>query len=626
MMNPLPAIVLAPAIAALLIAVLRRGAVSWALAGAAVSLAGALLLALGGEQPITAGLGHLGPLPLGLAADRMDAIVLAVVTFVSFCVFVYAIRYMRGKGHAAWFWSGISLFLAGMTLLVLAADWLVFLAGWEIMGCASFLLIATEHEESEARQGAVKAFLMTRTPDLGLYLGIFAIFAATGSLAIDASATLPAFAAAGLLVAAMGKSAQLPFQSWLSGAMAGPTPVSALLHSATMVAAGALLLIQAYPLMPPGVLAAVAIVGGTTAVLAGFSAIAARDIKQMLASSTSSQLGLMFLAIGTGFPGAALAHWLAHALMKSTLFLTAGHFQERFGGTGFDRLGGSARANKTAYALFLLAGLALAGLPPLVGYFSKDAILAATLRGPWPAAYFTLATAGAAASAIYIGRAARLLFHGAVPQASRDSFATMTAATAVLATAIVVAGFGLHSAVTSGGLEMPESPAARLAGIAALVLGVGGGWWLARVRLHQIGFAFARRHYRIAGGYRAVIVAPVDRIALWAGRFDRCLADGVNEIGTFALSVSRSSHGIDRVLSYLTLWVGRSTWFIADSSKLILEEDGLAKLMDRIADGVRRLGEHGRTWQSGMAHKEMLITLASSTVVLAVFIGALYFT
>lgn len=300
---------------------------------------------------------------LQLLADPSGVLLAGVVALVSSFVLLYAVGYMEEEDGKTRFWFSMCLFVSAMQLLVLSADWYLFLTAWELMGFASYLLIGTWFQQDDARRGALKAFLLTRTTDLGLYLSVFAIIVLTGSSTIiDSKASLPTWVGIALLIAVAGKSAQLPFHSWLAGAMAGPTPVSALLHSATLVAAGAVLLIRAFPLLSADVLLWIAIWGAATILLTSLIAWSAQDVKRMLAASTSSQLGFMLLALGAGYPGAALAHLVAHAFMKSALFLGAGIFQHRYHSTSFASLLGTGRAAKWAYGGFVIAGLALSGV------------------------------------------------------------------------------------------------------------------------------------------------------------------------------------------------------------------------------------------------------------------------
>ncbi|MBA3416980.1 MAG: NADH-quinone oxidoreductase subunit L, partial [Chloroflexia bacterium] len=374
--------ILGPLAAAALILLVRRGAPALALLGTGTALFGALftLVRVAGGGRYSATLPGLPDLPLGLVVEPLTAVLAAFVSVVSFFVMVYAVGYTAEEDRVRFF-AGMAFFAAAMQALVIAGDWVLLLAAWEVMGFLSFLLIGFYYERPGVGAAATRAFLYTRTADLGLYVAVFVLISQSGTS--DISRTLdvggPAAVAAGLLLllAAAGKSAQTPLQGWLQGAMAGPTPVSALLHSATLVAAGAILLIRTSPLLPSTVLLVVGTLGGVTALVSGLIAVAEGDLKRLLAASTSSQYGFMLLAVGAGSPIAATVHLIAHAAMKSSLFLGAGVFQRARGSTAFADLRGAGRERRWTFAGFALAGLALAGVPPLAGFFSKDAILAA---------------------------------------------------------------------------------------------------------------------------------------------------------------------------------------------------------------------------------------------------------
>ena len=375
--------ILAPLGAGLTTLALRRMPEAIALTGAALGLAGAIALLAGvaGGADVTATLPFLPDLPIRLVANPLTATLALVVATVAAMVLTYAAGYMSHDPERPRFFGTMLMFVAAMQLLVLSGDWITLLAAWEMIGFASYLLIGFWHRRKGVPGAAMRAFLYTRTADLGLYLAAFLLIGIAGTSEISATLSTtgtPALIAGLLLLfAAMGKSAQVPMQDWLMRAMAGPTPVSALLHSATLVAAGAILLIRTAPMLPGGALLAIGIVGGATAVIAGLMALAATDLKRLLAASTASQYGLMLIAVGAGAPVAALLHLIAHAAIKSALFLGAGVFQHDRESTDLDTLAGAGRARPGIFAGFALAALALAGLPPLGGGWSKEKIVAA---------------------------------------------------------------------------------------------------------------------------------------------------------------------------------------------------------------------------------------------------------
>ncbi|MGF1470208.1 MAG: proton-conducting transporter membrane subunit, partial [Rubrobacteraceae bacterium] len=315
--------ILGPLVATVTILLVRRAAPALAMLGIGVALVGATatFVTVAGGARSAATLPGLPEYPIRLVATPLTAVLAVIVAVVGAFVMLYAVGYMVEEAGKVRFFAQMSFFVAAMETLVLAGDWVLLLAAWEVIGLASYMLIGFWFDRENVGGAATRAFLYTRTADLGLYVGIFILISQAGTTAIPRTLEVggsAAFAASLLvLLAAAGKSAQTPLHGWLQDAMAGPTPVSALLHSATLVAAGAILLIRAFPLFPPGALLVVGILGGVTAVVVGLVAVAERDLKRLLAASTSSQYGFMLLALGAGSPVAALVHLTAHAAMKS---------------------------------------------------------------------------------------------------------------------------------------------------------------------------------------------------------------------------------------------------------------------------------------------------------------------
>jgi NADH-quinone oxidoreductase subunit L len=337
---------------------------------------------------------------LGLYVDELTACLLIVVTTIGLLVHVYSIGYM-GHDPGLWrFFAYLNLFMFSMLLLVLADSWLVVFVAWELVGLSSYLLIGFWYRRRSAALAAKKAFIVNRVGDVGFALGIMAIFVNTGtldirhSLEILLSPTLAAFPIPVPIVAllvfagAMGKSAQFPLHVWLPDAMEGPTPVSALIHAATMVNAGVYLVARANPLFAaaPSAMVVVAAIGIFTAILAASIAMTQTDIKRVLAYSTLSQLGYMFAALGAGAFTAAIFHLMTHGFFKGLLFLGSGsvihavHDEQ-----DMRRMGGLSRKIGITYITMLIGSFAIAGIPPLAGFFSKDEILgeAFKLGYPW---------------------------------------------------------------------------------------------------------------------------------------------------------------------------------------------------------------------------------------------------
>jgi NADH-quinone oxidoreductase subunit L len=338
-----------------------------------------------------------------LRADAMTSIMLAMVTSVSFLVAVFAAGYMHGDPGYARFFAAVSLFVFSMCMLVLAANFLLLFVFWEGVGLCSYLLIGFWFRKPSAAAAAVKAFVVNRIGDFGFLLGIFLIWTTFGSLdfadVLDNEARLIEMTTATpgvitaicllLLLGAMGKSAQFPLHVWLPDAMEGPTPVSALIHAATMVTAGVYMVARATPLFvhAPTVLLVVSGVGAVTALLSALIGLSQFDLKRVLAYSTVSQLGFMFMALGAGAAGrevaafaatAAMFHLFTHAFFKALLFLAAGSVMHSMGDViDMRRFGGLRRVLPVTHWTFLCGAAALAGVPLLAGFWSKDDILAA---------------------------------------------------------------------------------------------------------------------------------------------------------------------------------------------------------------------------------------------------------
>lgn len=371
----------------------------------------------------------------GVLVDKLTATMLVVVTIVSACVHVYSVGYMHEDQSKSRFFAYLSLFTFMMLALVTAPNMLQMFLGWEGVGLASYLLIGFWYYKESANAASIKAFIVNRVADVGLLLALFTTFAAVGSLEYyDLFSMVPQLAektyhilgydvpvltliAFFAFIGAMGKSAQFGFHVWLPDAMEGPTPVSALIHAATMVTAGVFLVCRLSPVfeMAPGVLLLVAWVGGFTALFAATVGLTQRDIKRVIAYSTCSQLGYMFFACGVSAYGAAMFHLTTHAFFKALLFLGAGavihalhHQQDMF------KMGGVRKYLVVTYALMWVGSLALAGIPPFAGFFSKDLILESAFMNGSSTGYwlYALGTVAALMTAFYSFRVIFLTFHG----------------------------------------------------------------------------------------------------------------------------------------------------------------------------------------------------------------------
>ncbi len=436
---------------------------------------------------------------IGVKLDRLSALMLLVVTGVGALIHWYSQGYMEGDRSYARYFASLSLFSFSMLGIVLATNLMQMFIFWELVGVSSYLLIGFWHERPAAADACKKAFITNRLGDFGFLIGIIMVWAAAGSLNFGllekAMQEQPELlgASAGLIglllfCGAMGKSAQFPLHVWLPDAMEGPTPVSALIHAATMVAAGVFMLCRIFFLLSPDALSIIAWIGGATALMAAVIALQQDDIKRILAYSTLSQLGYMVMAVGLHAPGAAMFHLTTHAFFKAMLFLGAGsvihalHHEQNIW-----KMGGLREKMPATYRTFLIGTLALCGVPPLSGFFSKDGILAAAADSHHGnPVLFGIGILAAVLTTLYMGRLVLVAFHGAhrSEQAShaKESPSVMTVPLWILLVPTLVAGFfpvehminqtlGLHHA---GGHA--AAPLAMAFSVLALMIGGSVAW------------------------------------------------------------------------------------------------------------------------------------------------------
>ncbi|MER3396827.1 MAG: NADH-quinone oxidoreductase subunit L [Acidimicrobiia bacterium] len=362
----------------------------------------------------------------GLHIDGLASMMLLVVTLISFLVHVYSLGYMKGEPRYTFYFATLSLFTGSMLILVTADNLLQLLVGWELVGLCSYLLIGHYWEKKENSNAAIKAFITTRVGDVGMIFGIVVLFSALGSFDIaklNEAASSGAIArgaltvgAALLFCGAVGKSAQFPLHVWLPDAMAGPTPVSALIHAATMVVAGVYLVARtfgvferAFHIGEAGPLNIVAIIGTITMLMAALLALVQDDIKRVLAYSTVSQLGYMIAALGVGAWTGAVFHLFTHAMFKALLFLGAGSVIHAVHSNNMSDMGGLRKYMPQTFYTFLIGSAALAGVPGLAGFFSKDEILHGALKNQYYLVFGVgLLTAGL--TALYMTRCVYLTF------------------------------------------------------------------------------------------------------------------------------------------------------------------------------------------------------------------------
>jgi NADH-quinone oxidoreductase subunit L len=526
---------------------------------------------------------HVGDLSVDirLVLDPLSKVMLLVVTGVASLIHIYSYGYMEGDRSLGRFFASLSLFTFSMLGIVLAANFVMMFIFWELVGLSSYLLIGFWNEKPSAADACKKAFLTNRLGDFGFILGILIVWAALGSVDFDFLKTelgkhpdkLGTLASvAGLLVfcGAMGKSAQFPLHVWLPDAMEGPTPVSALIHAATMVAAGVYMLCRVYFLFAahtawPAALSfldgwtalqVIAWIGGITALMAALMAVQQNDIKRILAYSTLSQLGYMVMSVGLAGPSAAMFHLTTHAFFKALLFLGAGavihachHEQDIW------RMGGLRSRMPVTYWTFLLGTLALCGVPPLSGFYSKDAILATAFESS--VALFILAVGVATLTTFYMSRLFLVAFLGE----PRDDHAAhahecpgvMTWPLRILAVLSVVGAFlgveeSLARVLPAGGLEshgpaglvaaltapFGHSPAAAFFGLGATLFGFSAAWALYSraerdplpARLGWLA-SWMRDRFYFDEVYGVLIRITHDLVAAIAGFVDRWIISGV---------------------------------------------------------------------------------------------------
>ena len=378
-------------------------------------------------------------LGVGIQIDGLAVMMMFVVTLISLVVHIYSLEYMRGDRRFTFFYAALSLFTASMLLLVVADNTLEMLIGWELVGLCSFMLIGHWWEEKANSDAAIKAFLTTRTGDIGLITGVvmtfFLVQSATGTgsfniIAVNEAAsnpkvshTLVMWCALALLLGIIGKSGQFPLHTWLPDAMAGPTPVSALIHAATMVVAGVYLGARLYPVFwnglsigvpGHGALNAMSLVGGITVIIGALLAFVQDDIKKVLAYSTISQLGYMVMGLGVGAWTAAVFHLFTHAFFKADLFLGAGSVSHSGAHHSFDMkrdMGGLRKYMPKTFWTFIIGSVALAGVFPLAGFWSKDEILVGAGHNGY-VAFLVIGLVGAFMTAAYMTRCVYLTFLG----------------------------------------------------------------------------------------------------------------------------------------------------------------------------------------------------------------------
>ncbi|MEV0397760.1 NADH-quinone oxidoreductase subunit 5 family protein [Polymorphospora rubra] len=591
-----PLLPLAPLLAATVGLLLPRGArtaaAAFGIGGTALALLVAVGLAMTVDGPVETSVrwvefGDLA-VTLGVRLDGAAVLVALAVTVVALAVQVYSVGYLHDDTRYGPYAAQVSLFTAAMLVVVVAGDLILLLVGWEVMGICSYLLIGHDRRLPEAPAAAVKAFLVTRVGDVGFLLGIALLGIAAGSFRIsdvlaavgsgEVGGGILTAAALLLLAGVAGKSALFPLHTWLPDAMAGPTPISALIHAATMVAAGIYVVTRLDPVFAGGdpALLVLGVLAVVTIALGGLAATAQDDIKRVLAWSTVSQIGYMAAALAVGATGAALFHLLTHAAFKALLFLAAGSVIHAVGSNSMSEMGGLRRRMPATFWSMTVGLAALVGLPPLAGFWSKEAVLHAassTGAGWLPPTIYGVGLVTVAVTAWYATRLWLRTFFGAPRSAgartAHEPPAAMAGPVLLLAVPSALLGLAGYTDWLAGRLLPPataEHPSDLLPAhtnlmhlgpevalpLAALLVGGVGAWLLWRrdtAADPATALGPARRVFAAAFGLdalqRAVVVRPVVALARAARRTDEKVVDGA------VLGTGRATVALGRGLAVL---------------------------------------------------------------------------
>src|SRR5215208_4450689 len=564
---------------------LKEGAQFVAIFGVATSLVFscfALFFVLRGDGPIDFAvnwidLGEGGSFQMGVYIDGLAAMMLVVVCFVSLMIQLYSGAFMLGDKRFAWYYAVLNLFTASMLGLVLAPSFIELYVFWELVGLCSYLLIGHWFEKPSAAKAATKAFIVTRIGDAALFAGIIMFWRATGTTSFEGitqaaqagfiGGSLFTVAVVLVFIGAIGKSAQFPLHVWLPDAMEGPTPVSALIHAATMVAAGVYLVARTYDIFVQSETAmlVVAYIGGFTALMAATMALTKKDIKRVIAYSTVSQLGYMMLALGIGSFTAGMFHLYNHAFFKALLFLGAGSIITAMNSYNIFEMGGLRRRMPITFWTMVAAGLSLAGIFPFSGFWSKEAIIGSAFEEHFYVLY-AMALLTVFLTALYIFRAIFVAFMGE-PQTEGareavESPGIMTGPMVILAFLAVVSGLvGTPLRDFFGELVAPSTFAAEVLGLephpfsyllAAVSVAVGvGGIALAYAlyvpkperatalsRRFSGLYAFLDNGWYFDALYGALFVRPAMAVGRFVREFDQ------RALGRFVTGVGRGASGI----------------------------------------------------------------------------------
>lgn len=529
---------------------------------------------------------------LGFEINELNALMLFVVTLISLMVFIYSMGYMHGDERFSVFYSYLSLFSFSMLSLVISPNLFQAFIFWELVGATSFLLIGFYFYKESAKAAAKKAFIITRMADLGILIGISLIFWKVGSFdyavifnAVDTGLLEPGFitlVAILIFIGAMGKSGQFPFHTWLPDAMEGPTPVSALIHAATMVAAGVYLVARLFPLFEASATAllVVAIVGGFTAIFAATIGLVQNDIKRVLAYSTVSQLGYMMLALGSVGYIAGVFHLFTHAFFKALLFLAAGSVIHAVHTQNIKEMGGIGKDMKITRTVFLIGALSISGFPLLAGFFSKDLILVAAYESG-NTFLFWIALFTATLTAFYMFRLYFLTFAGKARHNVKvhESPRNMTIPMLILATFAAIAGyiefFGFGHWISAGETIAKEIDGPQWIIILSIIVALTGivlAWFVygRDKEVKQVEpsglYKVLYNKYYIDEIYDAIIVEPYTMFGKILILFDKYVIEGLVQLSvTISIGIGKlgarlqtgqvQAYGLVTVIGIVTLLI-----------------------------------------------------------------------
>ncbi len=548
-------------------------------------------------------------IPFEFQVDQLTSLFLLIITGVGFLIHVYSTSYMHEETQSGYgrYFSYLNLFVFSMLLLVMGGNYVVMFIGWEGVGLCSYLLIGFWFKNNDYNNAAKKAFIMNRIGDVGFLLGIFWLLSSFGTVSYHdlfnsqnglitavSQMNTPALVAISLLffVGATGKSAQIPLYTWLPDAMAGPTPVSALIHAATMVTAGIYMIARSNIMysLAPTTMTVVAIVGLATAIFAAVIALRQNDIKKVLAYSTVSQLGYMFLGLGVGAYTAAVFHVMTHAFFKALLFLGAGSVIHAMGGEqDINKMGGLGKKMRITYITFFIACLAISGIPPFAGFFSKDEILSAAFAAN-PILYI-IGLGGALLTAFYMFRLLALTFVGKFRGTEEqlhhvhESPAAVTFPLITLAVLSTIGGFvGIPEMFVNNGHKLGEFLAPVFERSSHIL------------PAHAVSL---QTEYILLGVSVILIVA----VCIWAWNKYKDYSNEIKEAGAFAKAISHKFY-IDELYDAVIVRPLKSLSKVLSN---VIDKSGIDGIVNGVGRSVNYSSRQIRLLQSGQAGTYILL-------------------